>query len=121
LWSRMAVAAAGQSSARGPGGGDGHFRRDDPPRAAQQRRDWELAVCCRRSCANPVAAEFLLSGNFRGIVVLLARSSGVLERTFSRAGRRRLGVDRQQLLSRQSALPPVGRAAGRANTTAFRR
>jgi len=37
LRSGLAVAAAGEISARWPRGGDGYFGRNDPPRAARQR------------------------------------------------------------------------------------
>src|SRR6202521_1407852 len=115
LWSGLAFAAAGEVSARGARYWDGHFRRDDPSRAARQRGLRQFDVRRGRSCANSLAAALFLARDFRGVFVLLVGPCRRHQRYFSRAPGWRLSVDSDQLLPRQSALPPVGKLAGGEN------
>ena len=106
----MAGAAALRARARRPRRRDGHFRRNGAPRAEELRRAGKRDVRDRRRGRDSLGRQFFHARDFRRIGLLLARSGAGPARDFSRAARRRVGVDPDQLLSRKSALPPVGRA-----------
>jgi SAM-dependent methyltransferase len=73
-----------------------------------------------RGWGDSVGSEFFQPRDFGGVCVLLAGACGGDTGNFPGAAAGRGGVDFDQLIPRQSTLPPVGAVAGRADASVAR-